>query len=808
MLRGWSDRSFPCALMRVNCVLLLLLAQHTTSKAQAAQPDTYTWQIEQIGEAPIPGDCNGDHQVNDQDYTVYAACETGPGIPYDPANLPAGCTSPVTGDFIAADFDKDGDVDTDDYDVIVAHFDTPTAALLTGMESWDTAYVFHDIPDCYFPMQMIASTYYIGLPDAGVDDAVWTIPLFISGNGTTGYSIESMRAKQGVNRLPLDSVDCGNCDMYLWEGPGLYLGLMPVMGGWVGTSDDSTGAPIDTRTLALATSVDGIWWSYNYIAESVDGQPGTFNNAFDLANADAPGNLAMRAEFKPLCPNRVGDTNWIFEWDSLVGDCQINEDDLYWLQACKQGPGVSTFGTYCDYVDLDNDHDVDNDDEAILMQNWTGDALVQCPVIGFAWPGESTWRYDTMYWDQTWNSAEQPVDNVLLLANTGTGDMSYSITSSVPWITFTPSEGVLTTDGDNWGLTEVTVHFNTPGLPIGTYTADMIVTASDAANSPRTVFNIAVTITPPGGGDCDGDNDVDMDDFNLLIPCISGPAIPVATGCGYADFDRDGDADQDDFGAWQKNFDPWHVSPSSASAPPPQNTFLIPTTFGLPWWNERDIASRTGAVPDIQPMFDYIMATQLTRWAIGVVLLALIASFPIRGAMLANYKLECGIFTYEARNHGIYVNQQAPQNLQDDIAAALTMLRNTGNPDAIECVNWYEGQNNFNMHWRGFNSILICINTTGADNNTDPAAVTEKRAGPTVYLHQTYVMPGHTHRDRYGIRGIALLLFSEWMHQRESPDWYKLPESEHRTLLENWRTAVGWENVAPEIVHGEGEMGL
>jgi len=55
-------------------------------------------------------------------------------------------------------------------------------------------------------------------------------------------------------------------------------------------------------------------------------------------------------------------------------------------------------------------------------------------------------------------------------------------------------------------------------------------------------------------GDYDRDGDVDKDDLNAFLGCVSGPAIPYAGNCAAADFDRDWDVDQADFGAFQKSF--------------------------------------------------------------------------------------------------------------------------------------------------------------------------------------------------------------------------------------------------------------
>jgi hypothetical protein len=70
------------------------------------------------GDAPLfaPADFNFDGFVNSTDLGVLEDCSTSPEVLYDAQSLPAGCTlTPDLNDKIAADFDKDGDVDHDDY---------------------------------------------------------------------------------------------------------------------------------------------------------------------------------------------------------------------------------------------------------------------------------------------------------------------------------------------------------------------------------------------------------------------------------------------------------------------------------------------------------------------------------------------------------------------------------------------------------------------------------------------------------------------------------------------------------------------
>ncbi len=52
-------------------------------------------------------------------------------------------------------------------------------------------------------------------------------------------------------------------------------------------------------------------------------------------------------------------------------------------------------------------------------------------------------------------------------------------------------------------------------------------------------------------GDCDGDGDVDQDDFAIFELCATGPTVPLIPGCEDKDFDGDNDIDQDDFAVVQ-----------------------------------------------------------------------------------------------------------------------------------------------------------------------------------------------------------------------------------------------------------------
>ena len=79
----------------------------------------------------------------------------------------------------------------------------------------------------------------------------------------------------------------------------------------------------------------------------------------------------------------------------------------------------------------------------------------------------------------------------------------------------------------------------------------------DGIGSDHGLFANAVLVTQPyvpNAFDFDGDRDVDQDDLNTFVTCLSGPSIPRATGCEKCDADGDGDVDQDDFGVFQRSY--------------------------------------------------------------------------------------------------------------------------------------------------------------------------------------------------------------------------------------------------------------
>lgn len=68
-----------------------------------------------------------------------------------------------------------------------------------------------------------------------------------------------------------------------------------------------------------------------------------------------------------------------------------------------------------------------------------------------------------------------------------------------------------------------------------------------------TTFAAVTNYTVPG--DCDGDGDVDVNDFvECFEPCLSGLGVIVAEDCGIADLDGDGDVDLRDYSQFVQSY--------------------------------------------------------------------------------------------------------------------------------------------------------------------------------------------------------------------------------------------------------------
>lgn len=96
------------------------------------------------------------------------------------------------------------------------------------------------------------------------------------------------------------------------------------------------------------------------------------------------------------------------------------------------------------------------------------------------------------------------------------------------------------------------------GIEIGTFNADRewVGTLDD----PR-IYGIVLAqadldalVMGTIPGNCDGDDDVDLDDYADFEACLDGPGRELDTGCECFDFDNDDDVDQYDTAAFQEAF--------------------------------------------------------------------------------------------------------------------------------------------------------------------------------------------------------------------------------------------------------------
>lgn len=70
-------------------------------------------------------DFNRDCFVDTQDFAVFSACFTGPGVAYNPASPPTGCPLAASGGHLATDLNADGTIDQSDFALFQRCFSGP-----------------------------------------------------------------------------------------------------------------------------------------------------------------------------------------------------------------------------------------------------------------------------------------------------------------------------------------------------------------------------------------------------------------------------------------------------------------------------------------------------------------------------------------------------------------------------------------------------------------------------------------------------------------------------------------------------------
>lgn len=88
-----------------------------------------------------------------------------------------------------------------------------------------------------------------------------------------------------------------------------------------------------------------------------------------------------------------------------------------------------------------------------------------------------------------------PANKTITISNSGSGTLSWTATESAGWLSLSPASGT--------GTGTISVSVNTAGLPVGTVSTPITITASGATNTPQTV-TVSATITaapvPPAIG--------------------------------------------------------------------------------------------------------------------------------------------------------------------------------------------------------------------------------------------------------------------------------------------------------------------
>ncbi|MBN2090549.1 T9SS type A sorting domain-containing protein, partial [candidate division KSB1 bacterium] len=99
--------------------------------------------------------------------------------------------------------------------------------------------------------------------------------------------------------------------------------------------------------------------------------------------------------------------------------------------------------------------------------------------------------------------------------NPGGGILSYSISDNVNWLTCAPTIGTAKDERD-----EIDVNYNTSGLSIGTYQAKIMISASDATNSPQTI-NVTLNVSQ--------NTLIAFNPQSLIFSCSQGGTTPDQT---------------------------------------------------------------------------------------------------------------------------------------------------------------------------------------------------------------------------------------------------------------------------------------
>lgn len=226
------------------------------------------------------------------------------------------------------------------------------AFIQTGFRSGDLALGVIDIPQMFFPTE-ITEVHVWWASEVQSPYHVATNIVFYDADGFAQYVLEGAVLTSGLNRIRL-GVECDTCQVIFDRGP-IAIAVQYL-------TEFAANPPISQGSGHILTSGAGCWQGYNHV----------FDAASETWLQPCPGlngNFGIRAEFQPLCAQRIGDAN---------GDSRVGLPDHLWYAPRIAGPGVDIWDYDSIYGDTDGDWDLDLRDWATLQNNFTGLGNVPC----------------------------------------------------------------------------------------------------------------------------------------------------------------------------------------------------------------------------------------------------------------------------------------------------------------------------------------------------------------------------------------------------------------------------------------------
>ena len=185
--------------------------------------------------------------------------------------------------------------------------------------------------------------------------------------------------------------------------------------------------------------------------------------------------------------------------DKLVVSCSANGTNGPWstVQVLNEGVELPT-GWTRKLVNLAGISTFNNNPNFALRFQWQFNSandtgrLDNIRVLSGAVtaPGPEL-QVSPVLFEHTIQAGQNQPGDVLCVSNPGEGTANFSLTASVPWLSFVPISG-----NSSGPEQRVLAYYNTTALPVGDHDAVIQVSSSNAANSPRTIA-VKLHVVPP-----------------------------------------------------------------------------------------------------------------------------------------------------------------------------------------------------------------------------------------------------------------------------------------------------------------------